>query len=149
MNDTAGNAINDEALIERYLQLREYVTAEKDKYDKQMKPYMDGMDQIEAEFLRRLNERVPNVLDRANSATNSGTAYRTRNMKPKVVDPNAFLKFCFDNWSAGGSEMLRVSPVFDPLREWLDKNVDPVTNEQHFPPGLEVGFTISVNIRKS
>ena len=30
-----------------------------------------------------------------------------------------------------------------------DKNIDPITNEQKFPPGLDIGFEISVNIRKS
>lgn len=145
---------SDASLIQRYLELREFIDRETEKHDARMKPYVDGMQAIENEMLSRLNARVPDENSKANSATDFGTAFRTRRMTPKVVDQSAFMQFCFDHWENGGSEMFSITPLIGSeakptaLREWLADNVDPETKEQKLPPGLEVTRKISVNIRK-
>lgn len=153
MNNAKHN-YSDADLIQRYLELRDYIQREQDALDERLKPYHEGMQAIENEFLARLNARVPDETSKANSATDFGTAFRTRRMTPKVVDQSAFLQFCFDQWDVGGSEMFKVSPLIGsedkptPLREWMEENTDPETKEMKFPPGLEVSRKIGVNIRK-
>ena len=140
---------SDAALIERYLELRDWIASESEKHDEKIKPYQLGMEAIEDEFLRRFNARVPDPSSKANSATNFGTAFRQRRFNSKVVDQNLFLKFCLDNWQTFGAELFRINPIAEPLKQWLEQNVDPVTKEQKFPPGVEVSPKMTVNIRKA
>lgn len=145
---------SDAALIERYLELRDWIARETDKHDERMKPYVDGMEAIEAEFMTRFATREPDLRERANSATQFGTAFRVVRLTPKVVDQSAFMDFVFKNWNDGGKDMFSITPLVGseakptPLREWLQENVDPTTKEQKFPPGLEVTRKVTVNIRK-
>ena len=136
-------------MIQRYIELRDWIAEEVTKHEEKLKPYQLGMTAIEDEFLRRFAERSPDPLDKANSATSFGTAFRIRRMTSKVVDQNQFLKWCFERWSNGGSEMLRVNTVAEPLKQWLEQNVDPKTKEQKFPPGIEVSHKMTCNIRKA
>lgn len=129
--------ISDAQLVEQYLRLKGHIAARKEAHAEELKPYQDGMDTIENVFLARLNERGAE-----NSKTDSGTAYKSTLMTPKVVARDVFLKFCVDNWSTVGSDMLQVGATKDAVKQFIENSPNP-------PPGLEVSFFTRVNIRKS
>ena len=142
----------DDALIARYRELDDYCAAVTEQMNAQLAPYREGMDAIKNEMLRRLNERSPNLAEKANSKTEHGTAFRVRHFDAKVTDRDTFLRWCIDRWAEGGNEMFNIKPIASEkseLRRWIEENRDPVTNEEKFPPGLEVERTVSVNIRKA
>jgi hypothetical protein len=131
------NDYKDVQLVEKYLAFKAHVAAETEKFDAQIKPYKDGMATIENEFLRRLDERGAD-----NTKTDAGTAYKSTIHNFKVVDRDAFLKFCTTYWDNGGSDMLNVSAVKDPVKEFMNGNAMP-------PPGIEPSSFIRVNIRRT
>ena len=127
----------DAQLIEKYLQFRSFVAARKEAHEAELKPYTEGMLVIENEFLKRLDERGSE-----NTKTDAGTAYKSTLLNVKVVDRDAFMKFCTQYWDKGGSDMLNVSAVKDPVREFM--NGGSVA-----PPGIETSSFTRINIRKS
>lgn len=131
------NAYTDAQLIEKYLQFRSFVAARKEAHEAELKPYVDGMAVIENEFLTRLDARGAE-----NTKTDAGTAYKSTLHNFKVVDRDAFLKFCTQYWDNGGSDMLNVSAVKDPVREFMNGSKNP-------PPGIETSQFTRINIRKS
>jgi hypothetical protein len=113
------------------------------------------MEAIKGEMLRRLNERSPDVTKKANSKTEHGTAFRVRHVRAKVIERDKFLDFCLENWEQVGSEILDVSAVTSGFSDEKGAFFDYVAahrdqqGNEHFPPGLEVERTVSVNIRKA
>jgi hypothetical protein len=129
--------ISDAQLVEQYLKLKAYAAVLIEGHKAELKPYHDGMEIIENAFLARLNERGAD-----NTKTEHGTAYKSRLMNVKVVDRNAVLKFCMDNWSTIGSDLLQVGATKDAVKQWIESKGEP-------PPGIEVSHYININIRKS
>ena len=128
--------ITDAQLVEKYLQLKAKVASMSEAFDAQVKPYKDGMATIENALLALLNERGAD-----NTKTDAGTAYKSVITSVKVVDRNVFLKFCIDNWNAGGSDMLNVSAVKDPVKQFMNGSTAP-------PPGVETSAFTRVNVRR-
>lgn len=127
----------DAQLVEQYLRLKVHVASRKEVHEAELKPYVDGMVTIENKLLQLLNDRGAD-----NTKTENGTAYRVTLTNVKVVDRDAFLKYCQTYWDKGGSDMLNVSAVKDPVKQFVDLNNMP-------PPGVETSSFIRVNIRKS
>lgn len=145
-------APTDAALIARYRELDDYCASVLAEMTEQLAPYREGMDAIKNEMLRRLNERSPNLAEKANSKTEHGTAFRVRHFDAKVVDRDTFLRWCISMWDKGGNDMFSIKPIASEkseLRRWVEENRDQITGEEKFPPGLEVERTVSVNIRKA
>src|SRR5271167_2135418 len=80
--------VTDVQLVEKYIALRDHVTARKAAHTEELAPYTAGMGVIEGEFLRRLIERGAD-----NTKTEAGTAYKTTLLNIKVIDQEAFLNF--------------------------------------------------------
>ena len=129
--------ITDAQLVEQYLKLKAYVAERKEAHAAELAPYQEGMDTIENAFLERLNERGAD-----NTKTDAGTAYKSTLMNVKVVERDAFLKFCTENWDTIGADLLQVSATKDAVKQCIESTQQP-------PPGIEVSFFTRVNVRKS
>lgn len=127
----------DAQLVEHYLALKAHKAAMAERHKVEMDPYSKGMETIENVFLARLNERGAD-----NTKTEHGTAYKSKLMNVKVVDRNALLDFCIDNWDKIGSDLLQVGATKDAVKQWIEATNEP-------PPGIEVSHYININIRKS
>lgn len=144
--------ISDADLVRRYRELDDWIDAFAKHVQEQTAPAREEMESIKGEMLRRLNERSPNLAEKANSKTEFGTAFRVRHFEAKVVNRDGFLKWCIDRWSQGGNDMFNIKPITaekGELRRWIEENRDEQTGEEKFPPGLEIERTVSVNIRKA
>ena len=131
--------ITDAQLVEQYQKLSAHVTAQEAALSETLKPYKDGMETIKNEFLRRFTERGS-----TNSKTEFGTPYKSTIMNVKVVARDSFMKFCLDNWSTMGAEMMNVAAVKDPVKQFIENNPSKAP-----PPGVEVSFIERVNMPKS
>ena len=130
--------ITDEQLIEQYLRIKAHVTTRTEAFEAEIKPYKDGMTTIEGAFLARLVERGAD-----NSKTPAGTAYKSTIMTPKVVKRDVFMQWCFDNWATIGADMMNVTAVKAPVKQFLDDGGDPDTI------GLGVSYYTNINVRRS
>lgn len=130
--------ITDAQLIEKYQEFKAFVAAEGEAFDARLKPYVEGMKTIENALLERLNERGAE-----NTKTDAGTAYKSTITNVKVVARDVFLKFCIDNWSTVGAEMLNVGAVKDPIKQFIESGGSPESI------GIETSAFTRVNIRKS
>lgn len=130
--------ITDAQLIEKHQEFKALLAREGEAFDARMKPYVEGMKMLENVLLERLNERGAE-----NTKTDAGTAYKSTLMNTKVVARDEILKFCVDNWSTVGSDMLSVNVTKDAVKQFIEANGGMP------PPGVEVSFFTRVNIRKS
>lgn len=129
--------ITDAMLVEKYLETKAELTALKERHAAETKPLEDAMTLIENAFLERLNERGAD-----NSKTEHGTAYKSTLLNVKVIDRDAFLKFCTTYWDTVGGDMLNVSAIKDPVKTYIEAHNMP-------PPGLETSQFVRVNIRRT
>lgn len=136
--------LTDQQLIEKYLAIKDFVTAEKERFKSHIGSYENSMEIIEGELLRRLNERQSE-----NTRTDAGTAYKSTTLKPKVSDRDKFLAFVDDNWDVWGSEMLLASPQVDAVKQWIDHSRTADNPNGTPPPGVDVSYYTRVNIRRS
>ncbi len=127
----------DAQLVKHYLALKAHAAGMAERHKAELDPYKKGMETIENVFLARLNERGAD-----NTKTEAGTAYKSKLMNVKVVDRNAVLKFCLDNWDKIGSDLLQVGATKDAVKQWIESSGEP-------PPGIEISHYVNVNIRKS
>jgi hypothetical protein len=127
----------DAQLVDKYLELKAHVAARSEAFDAEIKPFKDGMSTIENEFLKRLDERGAD-----NTKTDAGTAYKSTLLNVKVVDRDAFLKFCTAYWDTIGADMLNVSAVKDPVKQYMNGKNMP-------PPGVETSQFVRINVRRS
>jgi hypothetical protein len=130
--------ITDAQLVEQYQKLQAHVVAQESALSDALKPYKDGMETIKNEFLRRFTERGS-----TNSKTEFGTPYKSTIMNVKVVARDSFMKFCLDNWSTLGAEMMTVNAVKDPVKQFIESNPNSAP-----PPGIEVSFIDRINMPK-
>lgn len=147
----------DEQLVQRHIQLDDWVKAEKKRFESFLEPHKQELDVIANEFLRRFNERKSD-----NSKTEYGTAYVSRLMSVSVspegapyehpdangstvsaIGREALLDFALDHWDEIGNELLLISAQKDAVRKWMEEH------EGVPPPGLKIEHIRKVNIRRS
>jgi len=126
-------------LVAEHNKLDDFVTAETKRFGEHLKPTKTRMDEIKSILLGMLNEQKANSF-----ATDSGTAYISTLLTPKIVERDKYLDFIWKNWDSGGNELLQVgAPQKDSLKEYLD------ANQNQPPPGVEVNYFNRLNIRRS
>lgn len=148
--------LTDEALIQRYFILKDWLSAEKKRFEAHIATYSNESDAIETEFLRRLNERGAN-----NTKTDFGTAYKSTllnvSVSPEgekftVADKNgetvlegrdALLEAALQHWEDWGSELLLISAQKDAVKQYMDDH------EGRPPPGVKTSTFTRVNIKRS
>jgi len=125
-------------LIAKALEIDRHIKAREEALAEELKPYKEGRQAIEGVLLQMLNDAGAQ-----NFKTDEGTAYKTQILHPKVVNRDDFLKVCVDNWTNGGGAMLQIGTIKGGVKDWLE------THEQAPPPGVEISYSINLNIRKS
>ena len=129
--------ITDAQLVEKYLEFKSLVASRTETFEAEIKPFKDGMVTIENEFLRRLDERGSE-----NTKTDAGTAYKSTLLNVKVIDRDAFMKFCMTYWDTVGADMLNVTAVKDPVKQYMEAhNLEP--------PGVSTSQFVRINVRRS
>ena len=126
----------DQELIEKYFEAKSHISSKQAELETELKPWAEGMEAIELEFLHRLNARGAQ-----NSKTDAGTAYKSTITNFTVTDQTAFLDYCLAHRAQGALDMLGIKAVKEPTKEW--------SNGGNPPPGLEQSQRINVNIRRS
>ena len=131
------DALSLSDLVDRYINMDRYVSAEKKRMDDFFKPYSQQLDQIKTILSTRMSEEG---LDKV--ASKNGTCYRSNLLNPKVADQDKFLRWCIENWTGGGSDMLKVgAPQVETVRVYMDEH------EGQLPPGVAVSPFSRINIR--
>lgn len=128
------NQYQDSQLIAKYLELRARKAKLEEEQALARQPFNDAMDMIEGEMSSRLLARGAN-----NSKTDNGTAYRSKVVKYKVTDREAFLGFVRerDLWN-----LMSVNT----LKEGMDEFVE---SQNALPPGTDATAIESTNFRKA
>jgi hypothetical protein len=129
--------MTDAQLIEHHQKVKAKLALIKEGFTKECEPYEAAITDIETELMRRLTERGAD-----NTKTEFGTAYKSRGIRAKVVDRDAFLKFCVTYWDTVGSDMLDVRVLREPVKDFMSNGLVP-------PPGVEVEPYVNLNIRRT
>ena len=120
-------------LIERHTELKNFVEAEQEKFDAEMKPFKEAMKTIANTVLGELNAQGVQ-----NFKSEEGTAFKRTTFKAKVADRDRFLPFV----AQGNWEFVSNSIPLEPVEEFYQKHGS-------FPPGIDVEQTVSCVIRRS
>ena len=148
---------SDEQLVKRFIDLDDWVKAEKKRFANFMEGHTQKLEVIRNEFHRRLIERKSD-----STKTEYGTAYKTTlfnlAVTPEETAPytreidgvvtesrgrEALLDFALDHWDEIGNELLMIDAQKDAVKRWMEEhNGLP-------PPGIKMTPFIKVNIRRS
>jgi hypothetical protein len=129
--------VSDDALIAENFALEDQVKAGQAKFDEWAKPRKARIAEIESEISRRLLERKADK-----TSTDSGTAYFSHLMNPKVEDQGALLDFVADNWDEVGADA-KINLKLEIVKQHMEEH------EGKPPPGMSVSYFTRLNIRRS
>lgn len=144
----------DEALMERYFALKDWITSEDARYKAHVDPHKKEMDGIEQEFLKRLNDRGADSTksDHGTAYTSTllnvsvspdGPSYAVENNAVPLTGRDALLEAALEHWNEWGSDMLMIGAQKDAVKKYLDDH------EGKEPPGVKTSRFTRVNIRRS
>ena len=129
--------LTDDALIAENFKLEDHVKAESEKFAAFCKPFKDRIAEIEGILRTRLLERKAD-----STKTDSGTAYFSDLMNPKIENMAALFDLVADNWDDLGADTKIALPVAK-IREWLDQH------EGQPPDGMSISYFKRLNIKRS
>jgi hypothetical protein len=129
------------ALIAEFLALRDWLAAESKRFAEFCKPHRDRMAAIQDQMLARANAESRDPHQPWSLRLDTGTAYRSTVMKPKVEDRDKFLDFIFAEDDPHEEFLIVGAPQVDAVKDWIEAKGGP-------PPGVGVEFNTTVNIRK-
>lgn len=130
-------------LIEEYHKNAAYIKAEGERFDEFMKPWRMRQDQIEKTLHAKLLDLGAEAGEKASISTEAGTAYLSTIITPKIIDRDAFLKYCFDNWTTVGNALMQLgAPHKATFSEFVEQHNGQV------PPGTTVSSFTRVNINR-
>ena len=121
-------------MIDKYLRLRDKVKTIKEDHTKQLAPYAEAMNTLEAWLLEALNQAK---LKSMNSP--HGTAYKTTRTSAKVIDWPATLGFIQEK-NAWDLLEARVSKLA--VQAIIDETQQPI-------PGVETSSEVCCNVRRA
>lgn len=130
-----------DALIERYLFLRDFKDEQSKKFAEWAKPINEEMESISS----RLHEHLLSLGgDKPSIKTAAGTAFTTTSKNPRIENRDTYLDFVLDNWDTVGNAMLQVgTPQVSAVVEYMD------AHDGQLPPGVKIEPFTKVTIRKS
>lgn len=135
------NVATPGALIDKYLEIRDFVKTREDAHKVELKPYEEALQTIENAVHGMLIEAK---LD--NFKAPGGTAYRQAYIATKTVDRTALFQFCLDEFektaSMGAFDILTNAVSKEFVKTYLDEN-------KKAPPGVDVTQGYRVNFRKA
>jgi nanoRNase/pAp phosphatase (c-di-AMP/oligoRNAs hydrolase) len=132
--ETPTRPVQLDAVVERYVALRDKKAALKTKHEAEMAPYTEAMDRLELAILKNLQAQgVESV------RTKAGTAYTSRSVSVTVADKAAFRDFVTNNeaW-----DMVDMRAAKKAIEEYRDANDD-------IPPGINWKEATTVGVRRA
>lgn len=143
MTEPVPEALSPDALIQRYLVLRDHRDEQAKRFAEWAKPINEEMESISF----RLHEHLLALGgDKPSIKTAHGTAFTTTSKNPRISDRDAYLDFVLDenNWNAYGNAMLQLgAPQVSAINEYMD------AHDGQLPPGVKIEPFTKVSIRKS
>lgn len=133
--------------IKLYLHLRDVVEKElTDTYKTKKAEIDDAKEELERFFLLTMEDRGESSIK-----TPDGTAFKTPQMRVKMVDREAFIKYVEES---GDFSMVTSHVSKDGVRDYIDAyemavKLRPNQTLPPRPPGVEVTEFISCNVRKA
>jgi len=143
-------------LIKLHLSLKDYIAGETKRLAEFLAPHKARLEEIDNKLFAKLKELGTG--DRANLATDSGTAYISNLMNVSIspegapytpeqgearVGREALLDFALDHWDEIGNELLMFQPQKDAVKRWME------THDGQPPPGIKIGWFQKVNVNRS
>jgi hypothetical protein len=139
-----GDKYSDDQLIAKHQEIKRKVEDLNAKHKEVIAPLNASLELIKNVLLQRLNTRSPDLTKPASTKTAFGTAYRIREMDLKITDRGLALKFCLENWTTFGSDMLQIGLSKPEVSEYIEQH-----ETKSPPPGCEITRFISVGVRKA
>lgn len=124
-----------DAIVERYIQLREQKTELKRRYEENVADIDAAMERIEAHMLAMLQ-----TLGVESVKTRFGTPYISKQTSVTVADRPSFFAWLQET---GEWELADIRAAKTPVIGWKD------AREGDLPPGLNYRESLTVNIKKS
>jgi hypothetical protein len=126
--------MNMEALVEKYVQVRDKKKEIEGTHKKQLAPYTEALTKLEAVILNHLNTTGSESV-----RTNKGTAYKSVSTSVTTADKGAFTQWCIDNQMWDMTDMR-------PAKKAVE---DYVAEKDDLPPGLNWAQAVTVGVRRS
>ena len=123
-----------DAIVSKYLELREYRKEQDKAHEERMKPYADAMQALEGAADLLMKQTGQKAL-----STQHGTAYYSNGLSVSCEDRDVFLDFVF---SHNARQFLTTHVAKEAVQAYMEP-------EGQIPPGLKVQPVIKVNFRKS
>ena len=123
-------------VIDKYIQLRDYVEKEEKEFKARIKKYTDAMDKLEGDMLERL--RAENQQSAKSSSGN--ICFRVTKTSVKIKDKTDWLTWIHDNWDEA-PHMLTAHIAKDGVLEYLSR-------EDKLPRGVDLNNILAVQFRK-
>jgi hypothetical protein len=121
-------------VVDKYIALRDKKAAMKKKFDEEIKPIQDAMDQIEVVLLKAFE-----AAGLESARTERGTAYVSLRTTASVADKEAFLQWVREKeeWP-----LIEVRAAKTAIEQYKDEYQD-------LPPGINWSEERVVNVRRS
>lgn len=133
MTDTA------EQLIAEALRIDDHIKAQSKAFTDYLAPFKQQREEIENKLLALLNSQNSESIK-----ADSGTAYISTILTPKINNRDNYLDWINENWDDFGNEMLQLSaPQKEALKQYMEENNNAL------PPGVEISYFRRLNIRRS
>ena len=116
--------MNAEALVQKYLDIRNYIKSETDAHAERMKPYTKALDTI-ANALQLLAERT----GQSSIKTAVGTAFPVEKTRVGCEDRDTFFDFVFAN---NARQFLTLHIAKEAVKEYVEQHGG------HLPPGVNM-----------
>ena len=120
--------------VEQFVKLRDLIKQKNDEHKKQMKPYNETLEQLNALLLAHLNGQSANSV-----ATDAGTVYRTEKKSASLADAEAFMEFVVAN---GAYDLLDRKANVTAVEDHIKEHNAP-------PPGVNFTSTFTVGVRRA
>lgn len=124
-------------LINAYIQLDSWVTAESKRFEEHIRPHKTKMDELKAKLLDLINNSGGESIK-----TQYGTAYKSSVMRAKIENRDTYLDWALDNWDIGNAMLQLAAPQIDAIKDYMQ------ANGGHLPPGVTTDTITRLNIRR-
>jgi hypothetical protein len=123
-------------IVQRYVELRNYIKAENDAFAERLKPYQEAMKTLAGAADLLMKQTGQTALK-----TEHGTAFYKHGMSVTCEDPVVFLDFVFQY---GARQFLTSHVAKEAVEQYMDG-----PGQGHPPPGVKTTKFVEVQFRKA
>jgi len=126
------------SLVAQYQQIKLHLEQQSAQFAAYCKPYNEQIEQIGTTIQAAMIEQgVKSV------KTDTGTAYLSTIVTPKITDKEKFLDFVLADWDKYGAMLQIGAPQKAALQEYMDEN------DNRLPPHVDISSFTRINIRRA